>query len=88
MRRRGPHTLRGLFLLALSAEGLHVVATADIDQPAGISGAPRRQRFILTLTPDELSVIAALRRYAAGDLGGSWDVSSARGISLSSGDES
>ena len=87
VRRRGPPTLRGLFLLALSAEGLHVVATADIDQPAGISGAPRRQRFILTLTPDELSVIAALR-YAAGDLGGSWDVSSARCISLSSGDES
>jgi hypothetical protein len=74
-------------LLALSAEGLHVVATADIDQPAGISGAPRRQRFVLTLTPDELSVIAALR-YAAGDFEGSFDVSSARGMSMSSDNES
>ena len=86
-RRRRPSALRGIFLLALSTEGLRVVASADIDQPAGLTEAPRRQRFILALTLDELSVIAALR-YAAGDFEGSWDVSSARGISMSSDDES
>ena len=86
-RRRGTSTLRGIFLLALSTEGLHVLASADVDSPAGPTEAPRRQRFILALTLDELSVIAALR-YAAGDFEGSWDVSSARGISMSSDDES
>ena len=59
---------------------------ADVDSPAGPT-APRRQRFLLALTLDELSVIAALR-YAAGDFEGSFGVSSARGISMSSDTES
>ena len=73
-------------MLALSTEGLHVVASSDVDSPTA-SAVPRRQHYLLALSLDELHVIAALR-YAAGDFDGSFDVRSARGISVSSDGES
>ena len=86
-RRRGAaNTLRGFYLLALATEGLHVLASSDVDSPTA-SEIPRRQHYLLALSVDELNLIAALR-YAAGDVDGSFDARSACGINVSSDGES
>ena len=83
-RRHGAaHPLRGFYLLAPTTDGLHVAASSHVDSPTDPS-VPGRQHYLLALSTDELHVIAALR-YAAGDIEGSFDARSARGISVSSG---